>query len=103
MGFFGMMPIMPSFVGRVFRGSKFKNRVSNKSECLRSGLLLLALFLFFGLLIYVQRTLPDPNSIADRKVSESTKIYDRTGQVLLYDIHGEEKERLSHGNKSRPT
>ena len=50
--------------------------------------------LFFGLLIYIQRTLPDPNSIADRKISESTKIYDRTGQVLLYDIHGEEKRTI---------
>ena len=50
--------------------------------------------LFFGLFIYIQRILPDPNSIADRKVSESTKIYDRTGQVLLYDIHGEEKRTV---------
>jgi len=48
----------------------------------------------FGLLIYIQSTLPDPNTIADRKVSESTKIYDRTGQVLLYDIHGEEKRTI---------
>lgn len=50
--------------------------------------------LFFSLFIYIERTLPDPNSIADRKVSESTKIYDRTGQVLLYDIHGEEKRTI---------
>lgn len=50
------------------------------------------LFLFFFL--YLQRTLPDPESIATRKVGESTKIYDRTGQVLLYDIHGEEKRTV---------
>jgi len=29
--------------------------------------------------------IPDVQSIADRKVSESTKIYDRTGTVLLFD------------------
>lgn len=57
-------------------------------------IIVISAILFFGLLIYVQRTLPDPNSIADRKVSESTKIYDRTGQVLLYDIHGEEKRTI---------
>lgn len=50
--------------------------------------------LFFSFIIYIQRTLPDPNSIANRKVSESTKIYDRTGEVLLYDIHGEEKRTI---------
>ena len=44
--------------------------------------------------LYLQRTLPDPESIATRKVGESTKIYDRTGEVLLYDIHGEEKRTI---------
>ena len=51
----------------------------------------IALLSFF---LYLQRTLPDPESIATRKVGESTKIYDRTGQVLLYDIHGEEKRTV---------
>ncbi len=30
---------------------------------------------------------PDFQSFEDRKVENSTKIYDRTGEVLLYDIH----------------
>jgi len=30
--------------------------------------------------------IPDLNSFNDRQVSQSTKIYDRTGQVLLYDV-----------------
>ena len=51
----------------------------------------IAFLLFF---IYIQHNLPDPESIAIRKVGESTKIYDRTGQVLLYDIHGEEKRTI---------
>lgn len=49
---------------------------------------------FFSLFIYLEQTLPDPQSIAARKITESTKIYDRTGQVLLYDIHGEEKRTV---------
>src|SRR3989344_3889344 len=44
--------------------------------------------------IYLQRTIPDPDSIVARKVGESTKIYDSTGEVLLYDIHGEEKRTI---------
>jgi len=31
--------------------------------------------------------IPDFNSFEDRKTVSSTKIYDRTGEVLLYDIH----------------
>lgn len=44
--------------------------------------------------IYLERTLPDPESIISRQVKESTKIYDRTGEVLLYDIYGEERRTI---------
>ena len=33
-------------------------------------------------------TIPDINNIQNRVVGQSTKIYDRTGNVLLYDVHG---------------
>lgn len=48
-----------------------------------------AICLFLGLLIILLSTLqlPDFKSFTDRKVANSTKIYDRTGQVLLYDVH----------------
>lgn len=31
--------------------------------------------------------IPDLAAIHERRISESTKIYDRTGEVLLYDLH----------------
>src|SRR3989344_2471145 len=40
------------------------------------------------------RGLPDPLTIGQRKIFESTKIYDRTGKVLLYEVHGEEKRTV---------
>ncbi len=40
---------------------------------------------------WVSRALPNPDRIATRRVAESTKIYDRTGKILLYEIHGGEK------------
>lgn len=49
---------------------------------------------FLVLFIYIELTLPAPESIAVRKVTESTKIYDKTGEVLLYDIHGEERRTI---------
>src|SRR3990167_5003585 len=44
--------------------------------------------------LYLTYNLPDPEQIANREVVESTKIYDRTGKVLLYEIHGEEKRTI---------
>lgn len=47
-------------------------------------------------LIYYLKQLPNPNNWQERKVVQSTKIYDRTGQNLLYEIHGEEKRTVIH-------
>ena len=46
-----------------------------------------------GLFVLV-RGLPNPERITERSVAQSTKIYDRTGTVLLYEIHGEEKRTV---------
>src|SRR3989344_9510847 len=35
--------------------------------------------------------IPDFNSFEERKVVNSIRIYDRTGEVMLYDIHRETK------------
>ncbi len=47
-------------------------------------------FFVSGLLLIWFATLQIPtlSSFHNRKVAESTKIYDRTGEVLLYDVHG---------------
>ena len=47
-----------------------------------------------ALFAYVARDLPSPEKFSERQVAESTKIFDRTGTVLLYDIHGEEKRTI---------
>jgi 1A family penicillin-binding protein len=39
------------------------------------------------------KDLPTPSKIASRKASESTKIYDRTGNILLYET-GEQKRTI---------
>lgn len=31
--------------------------------------------------------IPDLNSFEERRIQQSTKIYDRTGKILLYDLH----------------
>jgi 1A family penicillin-binding protein len=47
-----------------------------------------------GVFLYFAKDLPSPGKINTRFIAESTKIYDRTGEHILYDIHGEEKRTL---------
>jgi len=46
--------------------------------------------LFFLFLFYL-KDLPRPEVFIEREIPQSTKIYDRTGKILLYEIYGEEK------------
>jgi len=43
------------------------------------------------MLAWVSKDLPDPSRLIDRTIAQTTKIYDRSGEVLLYEIHGQEK------------
>lgn len=61
-------------------------------EWLRLSLMGLAALAFFGLggVVAWATFMPIPaiNSFENRQVAESTKIYDRTGNIVLYDVHG---------------
>jgi len=48
------------------------------------------LILFF----YFAKDLPRPEKFTERQLALPTKIYDRTGQTLLYTIFGEEKREI---------
>lgn len=51
----------------------------------------IALFLFIfgaGIIWATVAPLPSIENFESRKVAESTKIYDRTGSIILYDVHG---------------
>ena len=62
-----------------------KNKLLKKMfvTCLSLG------FLFLGIITLWISTfkMPDLQAFEERKVSQSTKIYDRTGKILLYDVH----------------
>ncbi|MBI3631213.1 MAG: transglycosylase domain-containing protein [Candidatus Sungbacteria bacterium] len=40
------------------------------------------------------KDLPDPERITQRTVAQSTQIFDRTGTVLLYEVHGNERRTV---------
>lgn len=61
------------------------------------AMLTLALFFFGtgGLILWSSTIeLPDLNNFQARKIVESTKIYDRTGEILLYSVHDDVKRTI---------
>ncbi len=66
----------------------------------RKILILVSLIILTGILsvlivvAWISRDLPDPNRLIEREIAQSTKIYDRTGETILYEIHGREKRTL---------
>lgn len=47
-----------------------------------------------GVVFYFSKTLPSVDRIASRQIVQSTKIYDRTGKVLLYEISAGERRTV---------
>ena len=66
-----------------------KSKKQNK-EILKNSLIIgiiVFLFSFGSILFWVSSfKIPSLESFEERKVAESTKIYDRTGKILLYDV-----------------
>jgi 1A family penicillin-binding protein len=58
------------------------------------GMAVLGLIVAIALFAWVAKDLPSPGKINTRVIAESTKIYDRTGEHLLYEVHGEEKRTI---------
>lgn len=47
-----------------------------------------------GAVAFYSRNLPDPGKLTDRFISQTTKIYDRTGTHLLYEVYGDQNRTL---------
>lgn len=72
-----------------------KNWIFSKKGSTLVGFFALGLVvLLVGAFLWLSRGLPDPNKLINREVAESTKIFDRSGETILYEIHGEEKRTL---------
>lgn len=93
-------------LGRMVRNlfSRFKKRKKRSKQekgqlyrrLLRIGMVLFAAFAIFsiGVIAWASKDLPDPDKLTDRNVAQSTKIYDRTGEHLLYEIYADEKRTV---------
>ncbi|MEK7175584.1 MAG: PBP1A family penicillin-binding protein [Patescibacteria group bacterium] len=80
-----------------------KKFTSSKKKIFKNLILFIfSIFLFFlgASAIWVSSLkIPDLSSFEDRKIINSTKIYDRTGKILLYNIHHDVKKTDINFNK----
>ncbi|MDD5110455.1 MAG: PBP1A family penicillin-binding protein [Patescibacteria group bacterium] len=47
-----------------------------------------------ALTLWLAKNLPDPDRLIQREIPLSTKIFDRTGQTVLYEVHGDQRRSL---------
>lgn len=78
---------------KVYKKDKKAKRVFFSVKVL-AGVFFIFIFLLSAIFLYYAKELPRPENFSERNVFQSTKIYDRTGEVLLYTIHGEEKREI---------
>ena len=86
--------------GRSHRYRKLLSRLGLGSLTTKNLILLGVAIVFAGSLLtlgfiaFIARDLPNPNSLTERTISQTTKIYDRTGEHVLYEIFGDENRTL---------
>ncbi|TSC95713.1 MAG: 1A family penicillin-binding protein [Parcubacteria group bacterium Athens1014_10] len=84
--------------GRYFLSNNKKQKErKNFSKILFTFAFFAIIFLilsFFIIISFFSYGLPNPDKLMERKIAQSTKIYDRTGKNLLYEIHGDERRTL---------
>jgi len=90
----------PKGISALFARLKHHFRQANKRVLAKNILLagfagiLLSLIIFGGTFAWYAKDLPNPNSLLERDVPQSTKIFDRTGTHLLYEIALDQKRTL---------
>jgi len=93
----GSTPLGTFLWQKIKRG--FKKKGAGK-RIFRRLLIVVGILIILGFIglalafLYYSKDLPSPDKINARIIPQSTRIYDRTGQVLLYEIHGDQNRTL---------
>lgn len=74
---------------KLFWGSK-----KSKIFLILTTAFLTALLGVIFIFVMITKDFPRPEDLTEHQVYQSTKIYDRTGTVLLYELYGEEKRTV---------
>jgi 1A family penicillin-binding protein len=84
-------------LGKLAKGKKNKKRREFWTKTLFGIFLFLIVIVPLagvGVYAYFAKDLPSVVDLQNRKLIESTKIFDRTGEVLLYEVHGKENRTI---------
>jgi membrane peptidoglycan carboxypeptidase len=85
------------------KSKHYKKTYKKQGEKTKWGLRILQVAVFgillvpiigFATFVYYARDLPRPEKFSEISLAEPTKIYDRTGNVLLFEVFGEEKHTV---------
>ncbi len=76
--------------------SKKRDKKYDKKALFKIALYAIGAFALISVIgiFWISRDLPNPNELINREVAQSTKIYDRTGENILYEISGEQRRTL---------
>lgn len=78
---------------------KFLRKIDKKMLTKNAALIIIAAVVLgsifmLGVFAWATKDLPDPDELIVRDVAQSTKIFDQSGEHLLYEIHGNENRTL---------
>ncbi|MEZ4156615.1 MAG: PBP1A family penicillin-binding protein [Candidatus Paceibacterota bacterium] len=90
---------MKSLFGRMFKRRKFITEGTKKKIMKHIFLFsfltaVLCGIIFAGIFLFFTYDLPSPQELGEQQVIESTKIYDRTEETLLYELFEEERRTV---------
>ena len=84
----------PRYYKKVYRNEKTpKKWALALLQAVLFGLLILPI-VGFATFVYYAKDLPRPEKITEVTLAQPTKIYDRSGSVLLYEVYGEERRQI---------
>lgn len=110
----------PQHIPRTFRGSMFSyssratpsmhqsSPQKNWKQLLATiamvvgGAFILGTATFIALIIIFSKDLPDPSNITKRIIPQTTKIFDRTGNTILYEVRGDQNRTIVELNQIAP-
>jgi len=81
------------FYRKIYKKNK-KKRIAFWILVVLGFCFVLTAFASLILFIYYAKDLPRPEKFTERAFIESTKIYDRTGETVLYELYNEEKREI---------
>lgn len=88
--------IIIKFLWKKISSFRKNSNPETKQKMIWGGIGLVVFFFIFTTIsiAWMSRNLPNPDKLTDRKVSQSTKIYDRTGEHLLYEIFTDKRRTI---------